>query len=56
MRIDKGTVAFQLLFTVRENAKSGRALLAFKLGSQVCDAELCLAPEELTLRLMVGMR
>lgn len=53
VRTYAGTVAFELPFTVREDAKPGPLLLAVKLRSQACDAERCLAPEELTLRLMV---
>ena len=56
VRTYEGTVAFELPFTVREDAKSGPALLAVKLRSQACDAERCLAPEELSLRLMVEIR
>ena len=50
------TVAFTLPFTVREDAKPGPLLLAIKLRSQACDAERCLAPEELTLRLPVEIQ
>ena len=56
VRTYEGTVTFELSFTVREDAQSSPALLAVKLRSQACDAERCLAPEELMLRLMVEIR
>jgi len=53
VRSYEGTVVFELPFTVREDAPSGPLLLEVKLRSQACDAERCLQPEALMLRLKV---
>ncbi|MGJ3243553.1 MAG: DUF255 domain-containing protein [Opitutales bacterium] len=52
----EGAITFTIPFRVSEDAQSGPALVALRVTMQACDAERCLAPETVTLRLPVAIR
>jgi len=49
-------IDYKMTYRVREDASTGPALIALKVTVQACDAERCLAPETVTMRLPVTIR
>jgi len=56
VRSYEGEIEYTVAYRVREDAASGPALVALKVTVQACDAERCLAPETVTMRLPVTIK
>ena len=55
VRSYEGEIGYQLPYRVKTDAKPGPAVIAVTVTTQACDADRCLPPETVTLRLPVDV-